>query len=264
MDGAEWTGSSGRPQQATGLAMLLERFAHDSAWQWLESLVALLHDFQCEADCSHGAIECNATYCPTTECSGRAHLAGIRQLLVERYCALLCVNAALAEELAHIRPRLTHLDRKIPDLGQPLGPGLTRWQVRRARAFIAANVAASISTSDIAATCGLSRSYFTSAFRRATGQTPHQCLLRHRIEKAKQLLLGELNIADVALTCGFADQSHLTRTFSKHTGVSPGLWRRERRESGPAAHSKRGKNPKATIALNRGPSFQVAAAGASA
>lgn len=264
MNGAEWQDSSGHPQQPTGLALLHERLAHDSAWQWLESLVALLREFQYEANCGKGVIELSATSRPAMECSGHTHLERISQSLVERFRALNCVHAALAEELAHIRSRLTRVNGKIPDFGQVHGPRLAPWQVRRARAFIAANVAVGISTSDIGAVCGLSRSYFTNAFRRTTGETPHLCLLRHRIEKAKQLLLGDLAIADVAVACGFADQSHLTRTFSKHSGISPGLWRRERRESTQLPLKTRAgrqssrtpkeaglTNPKATIAYMR-------------
>jgi AraC family transcriptional regulator len=35
-----------------------------------------------------------------------------------------------------------------------------------------------------------------------------------------------LSLSDVALTCGFANQSHLTRVFTRMVGVSPGAWRR--------------------------------------
>ncbi|MGH8209606.1 MAG: helix-turn-helix domain-containing protein [Steroidobacteraceae bacterium] len=148
--------------------------------------------------------------------------------VIERYRTLVSVNAALAKALFAIRPHLAHSDDTRLELRERSGQGLPRWQVRRARDFLAANLATSISTADVAAACGLSRSYFISAFRRATGETPHLCLLRCRVEKAKELLRGPLAIADIALACGFADQSHLTRVFAKQTGISPGIWRRER------------------------------------
>jgi AraC-like DNA-binding protein len=56
---------------------------------------------------------------------------------------------------------------------------------------------------------------------------PHNWLLAHRIEVAKEKLRdGGLSLSDVALTCGFANQSHLTRVFTRMVGVSPGAWRR--------------------------------------
>jgi len=65
------------------------------------------------------------------------------------------------------------------------------------------------------------------AFRRTTGLPPHRWLLRHRVEKAKALLReSALPLHDVALECGFADQSHLTRVFTRWAGQAPGTWRR--------------------------------------
>jgi AraC-like DNA-binding protein len=56
---------------------------------------------------------------------------------------------------------------------------------------------------------------------------PHQWLLRRRVDKARQLLHDpSAALADVALACGFADQSHLTRVFTRLTGTGPNAWRR--------------------------------------
>jgi AraC-like DNA-binding protein len=47
------------------------------------------------------------------------------------------------------------------------------------------------------------------------------------VEQNKGLLRdGRLSLSDVALSCGFADQSHFTRVFTKLTGLTPGAWRR--------------------------------------
>jgi AraC family transcriptional regulator len=51
--------------------------------------------------------------------------------------------------------------------------------------------------------------------------------LKHRIEVAKEKLHDRrLSLSEVALACGFADQSHLTRVFTRTVGVNPGAWRR--------------------------------------
>jgi len=71
-------------------------------------------------------------------------------------------------------------------------------------------------------TAGLSR-----AFRQSTGVPPHRWRLNERVERAKDLLRDPaLSLADVALACGFGDQSHFTRMFTAAVRLSPGLWRR--------------------------------------
>jgi AraC family transcriptional regulator len=84
-----------------------------------------------------------------------------------------------------------------------------------------------VSLKDLAAACGLSVSYFVRAFKASTGDPPHRWMLRHRIERAKaQLGETEARLADIAIACGFADQSHFTRVFKSFVGLSPAAWRR--------------------------------------
>ena len=105
--------------------------------------------------------------------------------------------------------------------------GLAPWQLRRACDFIETNLDADPSIADIAAECGLSSSYFAKAFKQATGSPPHAWLSMKRIERAKRLLKGtNVDLAEIALACGFVDQSHFSRAFAKHEGCSPGRWRR--------------------------------------
>lgn len=86
-----------------------------------------------------------------------------------------------------------------------------------------------LSLADLARTCDLSPSHFSRAFKQATGKPPSRWLSEHRVARAKDLLRrNELTLAEIAYSCGFADQSHFTRTFTRHTGRPPGLWRRDR------------------------------------
>ncbi|BBK42600.1 hypothetical protein STVA_26200 [Allostella vacuolata] len=107
--------------------------------------------------------------------------------------------------------------------------GLAPWQVKRAREMLAANLAKEVSLLEVAEACGLSPSYFSRAFRKATGETPHAWLQSCRIERARDLLRDpDQPLAEIALRCGFADQSHFTRMFRRATGMGPGAWRRLR------------------------------------
>jgi AraC family transcriptional regulator len=105
--------------------------------------------------------------------------------------------------------------------------GLAPWQVSRAQEMISAGLDGNIALATIAKECGLSVSHFSRAFRQSTGVPPHAWLLQRRIDASKAMLADrKLALAEVALQCGFADQSHFTRIFSRSVGVSPGLWRR--------------------------------------
>jgi len=72
---------------------------------------------------------------------------------------------------------------------------------------------------------GLSRYQFFRRFRAAVGISPHQYLLRCRLDHARQLILSEgqrRSLADIATEAGFYDQAHLCRHFRRVFGQSPG------------------------------------------
>lgn len=78
----------------------------------------------------------------------------------------------------------------------------------------------------LAQEAGLSRFYFTSAFRRASGCTPHQYLLGRRLARARKLLRQtSASVTDIALECGFSSHAHLTATFSRRVGMAPSVYR---------------------------------------
>ena len=113
--------------------------------------------------------------------------------------------------------------------GRDLGC-LAAWQERRAKEMIDARLDGDIRLADLAAACGLSVKHFARAFRRSTSVPPHRWLMQRRIERAQTLLLTTgRSIAEIALACGFGDQSHFTTVFSRMIGVPPGEWRRSRR-----------------------------------
>ena len=107
--------------------------------------------------------------------------------------------------------------------------GLAPWQERRSKEMMDSRIGERISLRDLAKECQLSISHFAAAFRKSTGESPHRWLLKRRIETAKEMLRStELAISEIAIACGFADQSHLTRVFAVSVGAPPGIWRRNR------------------------------------
>lgn len=105
--------------------------------------------------------------------------------------------------------------------------GLAPWQERRAKEIMRSRLASHLTIADVAAECRLTAGHFSRAFRRSTGSAPHEFLSKLRIDEAKRLMLNtKLPLADIALICGFGDQSYFTRVFSRTVGASPGAWRR--------------------------------------
>ena len=111
---------------------------------------------------------------------------------------------------------------------RPIQPGaLASWQARRVTEYIEQHLGAKLTTEDIAAAIGLSKSHFSRAFKSTLGSSPMAYVAARRVERAKQMMLTSAeSLADVALDCGFADQSHLNRQFRRAVGVTPGRWRR--------------------------------------
>lgn len=107
---------------------------------------------------------------------------------------------------------------------------LAGWQLRRAIEFIEVHCLRAIRLEELAALTGLSESYFSHAFKVATGIPPHQWQMRARIERVKQQLSEtETPLTVVAAETGFADAAHFSRVFRRQTGLSPSEWRRAHR-----------------------------------
>ena len=105
--------------------------------------------------------------------------------------------------------------------------GLTPTQVRRVTEYVAAHLADNIGLAGLAAVAGLSPHHFGSAFKAATGLSPHQYIIERRVERAQELLRHrELSLAQVAVAVGFSSQSHLTTNFHRGTGITPARFRR--------------------------------------
>jgi AraC family transcriptional regulator len=81
---------------------------------------------------------------------------------------------------------------------------------------------------EMAQSVELSRAHFARMFRKSTGESPHQFVLRQRIERAMTMLRSDdARVVDVAVACGFKTQQHFARVFRHVCGVSPTDYRLE-------------------------------------
>lgn len=135
-------------------------------------------------------------------------------LFVDHVGLALCTHVAVSYGAARPAPA-------------PHPAGLAPWQLARAKEMIDAQLDGNLQVAEIAHACRLSPSYFTRAFKLSTGMPPYQWMVQRRIDKAMDLLrTTAMTLSDVALSCGFTDQSHFTRVFSRAVGMSPGRWRK--------------------------------------
>lgn len=101
-------------------------------------------------------------------------------------------------------------------------PALSPRELQRVRDLVEAQLASPLRLADLAAAVPLSPYHFSRAFKAATGITPHEFVVRRRVEAAKALLQrGKLSVGEVARRTGFTDASHLARQFRRRVGMSP-------------------------------------------
>jgi AraC family transcriptional regulator len=91
---------------------------------------------------------------------------------------------------------------------------------------IEAHLARNLTLGELARQAGLSAFHFARSFKAAVGRSPHAYLNDRRIERARTLLArSEPSLVEIALSCGYSSQSHLTRAFKLATGMTPGAYR---------------------------------------
>lgn len=98
--------------------------------------------------------------------------------------------------------------------------------IKEALSYIEQNFQNNITIEDIAAFCGLNRSYFGKIFHDTIGKSPQEFLISYRMTKAAELLkLTSLSVADIGNAVGYPNQLHFSRAFKNVYGTSPRSWR---------------------------------------
>ncbi|HET8624741.1 MAG TPA: helix-turn-helix transcriptional regulator [Gemmatimonadales bacterium] len=157
---------------------------------------------------------------PRECCRGR--LAWLARHLYDEFAREASASPLVLEGL--LLALLGELTRRSPagERGHPA------W-VARARELVEARLRLPIRLPSIAAELGVHPTHLSRTYRRAFGESLSGYLLRRRVEIASAALADpEIPLAQVAQETGFADQSHLCRSFRRVTGLTPGAWRRRR------------------------------------
>jgi AraC family transcriptional regulator len=105
--------------------------------------------------------------------------------------------------------------------------GLGTARLRRIKELVQARIEDEFSLVELAQSVELSTAHFARMFRKSTGETPHQFVLRQKVERAKELLRSaDPRVVDVAVACGFKTQQHFAQVFRHVCGSSPTEYRR--------------------------------------
>jgi AraC family transcriptional regulator len=123
---------------------------------------------------------------------------------------------------------LRHYSSLQPALTEPIGTiiadlhSLTPSRLQQSIDYIHAHLNGDLSMAQIAGSVNSSPTYFASSFKRATGISLHQYVIKQRVERAKLLLeTTDVPIANIASQVGFSSQSHLTQHCKSFTGMTP-------------------------------------------
>jgi len=117
---------------------------------------------------------------------------------------------------------------QAPSPALPSG-GLPRYKLRRAIDYIRAHYHEEIGFKNIAAQLDMSPFHFARMFKQSMGESPHQFIMRCRIEAARKMLIeGDRSIADIAFEVGYKSQSYFTTRFALLAGMTPAAFRSSR------------------------------------
>jgi len=104
---------------------------------------------------------------------------------------------------------------------------LSENQIHSALEFIQENLSGNLTIQMVSDHLSMNTTGFAKAFRATLGQSPYQYIFERRLDEARGMLeVTDANLAEIASACGFSSQAHMTSTFTKHLGVTPGRYRR--------------------------------------
>ena len=125
------------------------------------------------------------------------------------------------------------LDTHLPEGTTDSGRTDTNRYIFLATGYIAEHYAQSLTVEEIAKFVGIERSYFSRLFKKHTGMTPGEYLMRYRINKATFLLANsDKRVADISLEVGFNYEHYFTKVFKQCIGITPSEYRKRIQSGG--------------------------------
>lgn len=160
-----------------------------------------------------------------------SHSADLRQKMMEE---MLYISHNSQESPFHLIGHtwlfLDYFMRSTETVRMKQDGSIRDFYIKEALSFIEQNFQNDISIEDIAACCGLNRSYFGKIFHDTIGRSPQEFLISYRMTKAAELLkITALSIADIGNAVGYPNQLHFSRAFKNVYGMSPRNWRMKNR-----------------------------------
>jgi AraC family transcriptional regulator len=142
----------------------------------------------------------------------------LKQVLENNLDSRLYVETMANALFVHL---IQHYSTSKP-VWQEYKKGLGQRKLQQVIDYIHTHLDRDLSLLELADFVGMSPHYFSLLFKQSTGLSPHQYVIKIRVDRAKQLLIqGKMSIADIAQTVGFANQSHLNLHFKRLVGVTP-------------------------------------------
>ncbi|NKJ42322.1 MULTISPECIES: helix-turn-helix domain-containing protein [unclassified Novosphingobium] len=153
-------------------------------------------------------------------------IALTRQILGELYGAPTPERTAYIGTLLDALKAHTLRGSALSNEGAFPSADFSAYRIHQIMNDILARPEAEHSLEALAAKAGLTPSHFCRVFKRATGVSPHQYVMKARLDRARDLLgQSDLSVAQVADMTGFTSQSHFTRAFRQYAGQTPSSWR---------------------------------------
>jgi AraC family transcriptional regulator len=166
---------------------------------------------------------------PSFDHHSPGEIASRLSLLIAEARAALTTNPGRADDaLGRAADLLLASPTEPPQ--RALSGGLAPWQVLKVKAHVEARLAQDLTLASLAAIARMCPSHFARTFKTSFGQPVHAYVIARRIARARTLLLStDSPLVEVAISCGFADQAHMTRLFRRLTGLTPGALRKDNR-----------------------------------
>jgi AraC family transcriptional regulator len=136
-------------------------------------------------------------------------------------------HGTLTQATSLLRKQITPRAQEEPADGQAR---LLAWQVRKVLTYIDSHIMDRVLVGDLSAIVRCSEGHFSRLFKRTFGESPYAFVVKRRVAlAARRMLDTEISLSDIALSCGFADQAHLTHWFRHVMQDTPSAWRRAHR-----------------------------------